>query len=463
MGPRDQMFCLILPGWRGTPAVLADAQRALEAALRMSPHVHFCSLAVLPPSPGTPASAPSLSIELAIDEDVRPADVVAQLAEHGFAVLAGLCRHIAPAPAALEGDFTRRALLRYLLTRINRAAGAYVGMRDRSLRQIHAEARLFERTRAALRTFVDADAERAEIAQRIADSLATRDVGVDHAPAPQSLWRRLPMAVRVVLAGVIVLGVLVALLVGARSLDAPWRHLCTAGALLYGFVLLVAAAGAIPPLARWLDRAGSHEVARAHQVHRTIEACEARLIGSVSHMISVTEIRRPYWFHGTALRFWLAVITLAGRIFATDGRLGKAEGIHFGHWHILDGTRLVFYSNFDGSFGGYLDEFIRGATRGVNLVWRWTELLPRGAAARGDPRVSTARRFPPTRLGAYGGCTNELWFKTYARESMVPYAFRFSAYRLSNADIDRATRLRDALFGERTLVNDDRIMRALES
>jgi hypothetical protein len=78
--------------------------------------------------------------------------------------------------------------------------------------------------------------------------------------------------------------------------------------------------------------------------------------------------------------------------------------------------------------------------------------------------VVLERDFPPTRFPAMrGGCEHEQWFKTYARDSMLPHLYLFQAYRLSQAEIDRATALRDALFGSRNVVNDDIVARALES
>jgi hypothetical protein len=100
----------------------------------------------------------------------------------------------------------------------------------------------------------------------------------------------------------------------------------------------------------------------------------------------------------------------------------------------------------------------------VNLFWRWTELRKRHAAADGHPKVEHKRRkFPPTRLLVFRGCKHEQWFKTYARDSMLPHIYRWEAYSDSAKDVERATRLREALFGPRNAIRDDQVMRALES
>ncbi|MBN8987280.1 MAG: hypothetical protein J0H42_03460 [Rhizobiales bacterium] len=205
------------------------------------------------------------------------------------------------------------------------------------------------------------------------------------------------------------------------------------------------------------------DVYRAQQVHPSIDQCEADLVGKTAHMISLTDMRDPngwsVWWTRAALR----IVTFAGRVFFTEGRLGDAPGIHFGHWHIIDnGRRYLFCSNYDGNFGGYLDDFINGATVGTTLAWRWTKLKRRASAVAGQPDVAEPRSFPPTRFAVFRGVKCELKFKSYARDSMLPHLYRFEACNTTVDEIDLATALRDALFGERNDKNDDLIMRAIE-
>jgi len=238
------------------------------------------------------------------------------------------------------------------------------------------------------------------------------------------------------------------LVVAAILLRLVWNGLSRAGKRLDGF-----------------NKVALHDTRAVQQTHEAIEACEASLAGKVGHMISVTDVRGGFAPRGTALRLLMRFIMFLGESWFTEARLGNAEGIKFGHWHVIDGgRRLVFCSNFDGEFGAYLDEFILGASDGINLTWRWTELRERRPAAPGQPGVTRARRFPPTKWFAFAGCKHEQWFKAYARDSMVPHLFRFQAYDFSNQDITRATRLRDALAAPSPdLLQDDRIMRAAES
>lgn len=272
-------------------------------------------------------------------------------------------------------------------------------------------------------------------------------------------------------------GLLIALPCPRFAWDRPATTTAAAhvGALVGGSLLIGALLVSLPRMLSALQRGlakffeGSALPARRveatlHQVHPSIDACEAALIGRQSHMISLTDVRPRTWWHGTWLRVSLWVVNQLADVYFADGRLGAADGIKFGHWRLIDGgRRLLFCSNYDGSFGGYLDEFIRGATQGVNLIWGRTELLARPAAAPGQPDVTQARSFPPVLALILHGCKYEQAFKAYARASMLPHLHRFEAYNLSLQDIERATRLRNALCLPRHPSKMDQILRALES
>lgn len=235
-------------------------------------------------------------------------------------------------------------------------------------------------------------------------------------------------------------------------------------ALICAFGLLSRIDQDLAAVGNWFFHPYEDDVPRAQQVDPSIDHCEGLVVRETAHMVSLTDIRSPNGWSAWWIRASLRIVTLFGRVFFTEGRLGSAPGIHFGHWHILDhGRRYLFCSNYDGSFGGYLDDFINGATVGTNLAWRWTALKPRKSAAIGQPAVEKPRSFPPTRFIVFRGVKCELQFKSYARDSMLPHMFRFDARKETVDQIDLATGLRDALFGQRNDRNDDLIMRAIES
>ncbi len=638
---REQMLCIISPRWPGGVAAFdAGAPQAPNGPNGPNAHlralfvdvgvVHFASIALLPPLPGAPAGElPSLLLELAVDEGLRPADLLARLAAHPSGALWAIYQAYFPdrSPASLS---QRNAwMLQHMTQCLSVAAGAFVGARDRSVRQIQQERLLYERTREQARLLA-AQQTQLRPAERLDRSgwafalarWAFAQTIVDGSKeAPRSYWRGaaastgakvgffigvaaliwgLVWALRGVTRGVrwlwleyfcvqgcalvppwlregglllsekaiAALGwvleaglrlagaaliwvllfwlfwVLLPTLVPAwrhwqdainRELDRPTQTWSSRLTYLVGLTLLPVLAAAVggtlvyvavgaapfgwvrelaaqidfhaliawaiglgalllalaiasarhaerrpPPmrvarprgglasrwaaLSRWFYRPAEDAVPRAQQVHASIERCEAELVDGTAHMISVTELRWPHAWSAWWTRAALRVVTFFGHVVYTEGRLGDAPGIHFGHWHIVNGgRRLIFLSNFDGYFGGYLDDFINGAPSGVNLAWRWTKLLPRPAAVDGHPCVGEERRFPPTRFLVYRGVKCELRFKAYARDSMLPHLFRFDACGLSLDEKRRAAALRDALFGERTDAKDDRIMRAIES
>lgn len=147
-----------------------------------------------------------------------------------------------------------------------------------------------------------------------------------------------------------------------------------------------------------------------------------------NHMISIVHIKPGI------LRMILAQLILLGlglviRCFNRSGYLASMRTIHFAHWAVLDnGGRLMFHSNFDGSWESYLDDFIEKAHAGLTLAW------------------THGVGFPPTRLLFMGGATEGRKFKAWARHSMSPSQFWFSAYKeYSVNQIERQARLADGL------------------
>ena len=490
---RQQMVCVVTPDWPGQADAVPAMQKKLDPVMEAMGCVHFASIAALPPAPGSaPGSLPSLMLELAVDEDITHADLVGRLVDQGLEALWLL--YGPNSGAALVSTDERATWLRgWLLCHAIGAHGGYVGARDRTVQQIRKEQELYLQVRAkADRLTAAGPLESQALALKLsAWALGQEAFAWARTPAPRNLWRRGGLKRSRNTLG------MMALLLGcgavathiASDVCEAWYCEWPLLLVLVGLQLVVLAlvlvvlsplmlsmataqrslSGGIGRLVRRWDRArharATREVPRAHQVHPLVQHGEAELIGRPNHMISLTELRTPVPWHAVWLKLWLGVITWAGRSLFAHGTLGSAKGIRFGHWHVIDGgRRLLFCSNFDGSFGGYLDEFISGATVGVNLFWRRTQLLPRPAAAPGHPAVAHARDFPPTRwLSWAGGCQFEHWFKTFARDSMLPHLYLYQAYPHSHAEVERATQLRDALFGPRNLVNDTLIAKAVQS
>ena len=117
------------------------------------------------------------------------------------------------------------------------------------------------------------------------------------------------------------------------------------------------------------------------------------------------------------------------RAIATDGYLGSMRTVHFAHWAFINnGSRLMFFSNFDHSWDSYLDDFIEKAHGGLTLAW------------------GSGVGFPPTRFLVLDGASHGRKFKAWAGHSMAVSRFWFSAYRDLTVDqIERNTRIAEGL------------------
>ena len=200
--------------------------------------------------------------------------------------------------------------------------------------------------------------------------------------------------------------------------------------------LLAGAGGAVIWL-WWRERNDPAEDAAVPDVHLdAIEQAEDRPGLATNHLASLVDLKPGIARH-TLLRAILLAIDVAGRTVFTKGELGGIPSIHFAHWSIVDdGQRLLFVSNFDGSWESYLDDFIEKAASGLTAVW------------------SNTRNFPRCRwLGIPdngGGARQGKAFKRIARNSQSPTTIHFAAYpALTVSNIQRNTALRLGLAGER--------------
>jgi len=111
------------------------------------------------------------------------------------------------------------------------------------------------------------------------------------------------------------------------------------------------------------------------------------------------------------LRFLLWASTIAARIVFVKGQLFGTPTIHFARWVLIDkGQRFVFFSNFDGSFDEYLGDFVDNNGWGLNLIY---------GAAKG---------YPKTFFMIGGGSYKILEFMGWGRNTQVPTPIWYSAY-----------------------------------
>ena len=152
-----------------------------------------------------------------------------------------------------------------------------------------------------------------------------------------------------------------------------------------------------------------------------------------NHMISITR-RKPgvvRWFT-SRLVFWV-IGQFAAKVFP-PGFLSDIGTIHFARWVTVPKSRdILFLSNYDASWESYLEDFITRAHAGLTGVW------------------SNSIGFPKSENLIQGGATDGEQFKRYARRSMVPTRFWYSAYpMLAMTGIRTNSEIRRGLSGVMT-------------
>lgn len=179
---------------------------------------------------------------------------------------------------------------------------------------------------------------------------------------------------------------------------------------------------------RWLERRdSSHDAPPVDErMLREMTRREDRI--AQNHMGSIVLVK-PGVLRMALFRAGHRGLGLVLRAIATDGYLGSMRTVHFAHWSFINnGSRLMFFSNFDHSWDSYLDDFIEKAHGGLTLAW------------------GSGVGFPPTRFLVMDGASHGRQFKAWARHSMAVSRFWFSAYKDFTVDqIERQARIANGL------------------
>jgi hypothetical protein len=273
----------------------------------------------------------------------------------------------------------------WMLDRSRRAAAFYAGYRGIPRRAIVNDRRVHEAIRDAL------DGEdrislcglpRTEIQRRICEQVAAHHPDLDLSPE------------------------------GPEGDDEPrWLIGKILAMALAAIVLVIGLPFALP----WyivLRRKESTDFASAYvrpvQVDRAVKAAEDRMAqNQLTHLVDI----KPGAFRLATLRFVLWALNIVAQVYSVRGDLGGITAIHFARWVILYDKRptsgeprrhrLLFFSNYDGSWESYLGEFIDRASYGLTAVW------------------SNTVGFPATENLALGGARDEDAFKQWTREHQV--------------------------------------------
>lgn len=161
-----------------------------------------------------------------------------------------------------------------------------------------------------------------------------------------------------------------------------------------------------------------------------VEATNSRHYRVQKQLTHIVEIK-PGFIRLTTLKVVLTAIGLLARTLYNKGQLGGISTIHFARWNIIDGgRRLLFFTNFDGSWENYLGDFVDRAPLGLTAVW------------------SNTMEFPPSKKLFWEGAQNSPQFKAWAHDKELEAQVWYSAYKyFTTHNIDTNSRIRNGIIG----------------
>ena len=135
-----------------------------------------------------------------------------------------------------------------------------------------------------------------------------------------------------------------------------------------------------------------------------------------------------------------------------DGELMGIPTIHFARWVLFDDNkRVLFFSNFDGSWQQYLGDFIDQSGWGLSAIFSNTKVFPKtnflGIAGIFAMKKWFSKRIPSSSQLWPGGAYDEEHFLAWSRNSELQTQIWYSAYpTLSIKNVNNNSRIRSKLF-----------------
>lgn len=149
-------------------------------------------------------------------------------------------------------------------------------------------------------------------------------------------------------------------------------------------------------------------------------------IQTQSHLTTMVTVRDGAIRSGT-LEFVLWVTSVLAKHVSIAGNLLGIPTIHFARWAMMNNRRrMIFFSNYDGSWASYLGDFVDKAKYGLTAIWGNTD------------------RFPASKWLMLGGAAQIIPFKEWSREHNVFAPFFYRAYPSATvANLMKDLRVRD--------------------
>jgi deferrochelatase/peroxidase EfeB len=215
-------------------------------------------------------------------------------------------------------------------------------------------------------------------------------------------------------------------IVGWQS-GAFWGSVAFAFSLLVGLVGLLVIAGILYATLARLEATDVPDHS-APDPKRLADAVKRENRTEQNHLFGISTMKQGL-VRNLILRVVYWVIVQVATTVSRPGFLNQLGTIHFARWILLPGTnKLLFCSNYGGSWESYLEDFITNAHQGLTGVW------------------SNTIGFPRTKNVFQNGATDGDRFKRWARRQQHPTRFWYSAYpHLNTARIRLNSAIRQGL------------------
>jgi hypothetical protein len=142
-----------------------------------------------------------------------------------------------------------------------------------------------------------------------------------------------------------------------------------------------------------------------------VEQIMARENRVMQNHLGGSSIVKPGFVRRLLLRVVFFAVGAVSMYASRPGFLSDIGTIHFARWIVLPGTdKLLFLSNYDGSWESYLEDFIARAHKALSAIW------------------SNTQDFPRTKNLVTGGASDGERFKRWARRYQRPTRCWYSAY-----------------------------------
>ena len=416
MKPEQSSLTVVAPILTGKEEDLKRLLREIGSDIENNPHlrfsqftdIHFARWVVVPPpdppaagpsTPGPPIPGPGLSLLVfGTDHDGPDENLLRQMAATAMAALDLVYSHCAGWPGPKDAD----QAVQYLLDRRIPYDARHIACRRRTVPELKAAVD----ARGRMETYIDTvvrprracpgDTLSAPEAHQQFSAIRRHSASIPAIPPPPARWAGTAIAVGAA-------GIAGGLFLLFRRSPALGR-VGVAALLGLPLAFLIALRRHESAEAKSWEEATPPTLDHLRQL-RDWE--DHKVQNQMTHVVTV----KPGPFRRLTLGGVLGAVNFLARSLWNQGELGGIPTIHFARWMRMDGgTRLLFFSNFDGSWENYLGDFIDRASAGLTGVW------------------SNTNGFPPTQFLVNDGSRRVEAFKNWTRKHQVETQVWYSAY-----------------------------------